>query len=678
MKSALLIKKSPAYDIVIIVAGLFNFTLFLMQQVILMFSAAANFLIGFYVLSRRPGSIINRSFFVFTAGITIWILGFILLFKTQIFLFDKFIHYGGLFMVFGLFLFTHVFPDTSLPRRFWLLCIPLVIAALFVIPFNLLIEKMIVHNDGTLEPVNGPALPFYIALTGVYIVWSLIALVFSFRRSKGQSRIQIKYFFAGVAVFIIAALIFSGLLPSLGIFQLNYFGPFFSVILVGLTAYAIIRHELLDIRIVIQRGLVYMVLLAVISGFYIGALQLLGYILNQITNISIILSAGLTMVLGIFFWKPLEVYFRKVTDHIFFKDNYNYAEALHKLSRILNTKLMLVEIIGSSSEALKEIFRTETVKFSLIDSPEKEALPEDHEKHAVSVPIIFEDQSIGTLDLGPKRSGGAYDGSDIRLLQTFAYQAAVAIEKGKLYEKVQKYSSHLENLVEKRTIEIRKIQEEQKRAMIDISHNLQTPLMVIRTDLEFLSDMPFCRDNALVAQKSIERISNFIRQLLRLARLDQSAYDDDFQKINLSELVLSQKEYFEVMINEVGGKFECNVPSQAFIMGHRQLLEEMIGNLVSNAMKYRRPNVRAEISIGLKNEEHKAILVVKDNGIGILPEDLPKIFSRFYRCSDDSSNKGTGLGLAIVEKITRKHLGDVSVTSSPGQGSEFRISLPII
>jgi len=646
-----------------------------MQQTILIFIAVTNLLIGTYVLVYNPRAIINRSFFVFVIGTTLWILGFILLFTFKNFLFDKLIHYGVLIMALGLFMFTRMFPvGKILGRRFWLLCLPLFAVAIFVAPFNLLIKDMIVHSDGTLEPVNGPLFPFYITLIGIYVIWSLIVLAQHFYKSSGTARMKIKYFFSGIVIFTVMTLIFDGLLPSVGIYNFNLLGPLSSIVFIAFTAYAIIKHQLLDIRIVIQRGLIYFALLGIIAVIYISGLQTLGYFLNKVTYFGIILSAGTTMVIGILFFRPLEKYFQKITDKIFFKDKYNYPESLHRLSRILNTNLNQADIIGASSQALKEILKASEVIFCLSDAPGQAESRTKGERY-ISVPILFEDKSIGAIKLGPKLSGDSYDSQDVQLMETFAHQAAVAIEKGRLYEKVEEYNTHLERLVEDRTKEIKNLQEEQKRTMIDISHNLQTPLTVIKGELDFLSDMPACRDKVSTVKKSIDRISGFIRQFLYLAKLDHSKDLNDFKLINLSALVRESAEYFEVMASEAGARFRCTIADKIFIIGNKRLLEEILTNLVSNAIKYRKTNFESVIIVSLEEKGSNVELLVVDNGIGIAPKDLPLIFTRFYRSVNVlETSQGIGLGLAIVKKIVEKHKGNISVSSVLGDGSEFCIT----
>ena len=421
--------------------------------------------------------------------------------------------------------------------------------------------------------------------------------------------------------------------------------------------------------------MIYLVLLGLIIGIYVGGLQFVGYIFNRVTDMGGVLSAGFTMVLGILFFRPLERYFEKITDPLFFKGKYNYADALHRLSQILNTNLSQTEIISDSLVALKEIFKAKSVFFR--SSGESQDESGVLEEGSISVPIFFENNHLGAIELGPKLSGDSYNSRDVQLLQTFAFQAAVAIEKGRLFEKVEEYSAHLEQLVDDRTREIKCLQEEQKQIMIDISHNLQTPLAVIKGELESLPGFTDDKEKISAIKKSLTRVSNFIRQLLHLARIEGSSYDSDFSVLDFSALLREQINYFEVMAKENKVDIISNIPPNVKIFGNKQLLEEMLTNLVANAIKYRNVDTKSFATISLKDAGPDVELSVLDNGIGIAPADILKIFSCFFRASnDDRLPQGVGLGLAIVERIVLKHKGNISVSSTLGKGTEFLITFP--
>ncbi len=630
--------------------------------------------IGFLVMNENKFSIVHQSFFIFLLGIGISTVGFLFLFLQYPFiLFDRLIHYGGLLFITGLITFAQVFPSgTNFPKKSWPLYIPLLFLAI-VVPFNVIIRNASFTTEGRVVPENGPLFAPYILILSIYFIASVFFIIRTYRRTKGKEHLQLQYLFIGVIVMLLSFFIGNVLLPFLGSTSLYFIGPLSTIVLLVLVLYAIKKHFLLNIRLVLQRGLVYIILFGLIASLYIISLQLFAYVLHRITNTSTILSAGIVMVFGVFFITPLQRYFRKVTDSIFFKDRYDYARALYSLSKTLHTNLTQTEIVTASSELLKEILKTKEVSFrfsntSPVSVPVSETI-------AISLPIVFESKTVGLLEVGHKLSGEAYLPTDIQLLETFAYQAAIALEKGRLYEEVEGYNTHLEQLVEERTKELKRLQEDQKQAMIDISHNLQTPLTIIQGELEFFGDNAET-EKVQTIKKSLTRVSSFIRQLLHLSKLSHSAYEVDMHPVNLTSLVREQVEYFEVMAREQGVTISLLTSWKVIVLGNKRLLEELLTNLVANAIKYRRTTVESKVIISLVETETNVGIVIEDNGIGIPTEDATEIFSRFYRGSRRSNTSGTGLGLAICKGIVDKHNGTISVTSTLGEKTVFVITLP--
>jgi two-component system, OmpR family, phosphate regulon sensor histidine kinase PhoR len=118
------------------------------------------------------------------------------------------------------------------------------------------------------------------------------------------------------------------------------------------------------------------------------------------------------------------------------------------------------------------------------------------------------------------------------------------------------------------------------------------------------------------------------------------------------------------------------VPETCTVIADRRRLEQILINLVDNAIKFNRPH--GEVTVSATNEDEQIIIRVRDMGMGIPPEHLPRVFERFYRVDKARSRElgGTGLGLAIVKHLTRAHGGEADVNSTVGQGCEFIIKLP--
>ena len=403
---------------------------------------------GIFIFFYNRRAVVNWSFSILLLGLSVIVVGFILLCSEYSFaVFNPIVHYGGLIMLFGLLIFSKVFPSgTHYPKIPALLYLPFVIVAL-ALPTHLIIESATFDSFGHIVAHNGPLFVLYGIFWIAYVYIPLASLVQTYRRVYGKERQQMQYLFVGLIVMLISFIIFGLVLPIVGISYLYFMSAFSSILLIVLTVLAIVRHQLLDIRIVIQRGLIYLILLVIATLIYIAGMQFLGYLLGKAANDTDVISAGITMIIGVPFFHRLEKYFRKITDHIFFKDRYEYPVALHQLSKALYTNVNTANIVQTSSAVLEEIFKTRWVAFRLLPFEERLAST----RVAVSMEILFEGNLIGILELGPKKSGDGYNRQDMQLLDTFVYQAAIALEKARLYE-------NMEYLVRVRTEELQKAQ----------------------------------------------------------------------------------------------------------------------------------------------------------------------------------------------------------------------------
>lgn len=642
-------------------------------------------LLGILVVCKNPSKETSWYFGLFTLGTALWSLSLFMAISQlgQPTLWGRLAISFGSFMPAGFFIFIAAFPKRSRFFRTERLVVGSLAAFFFIVSLSPLVVKEAWIVDG--RHIAGNLGPWYLFFWCYY----LASLIAAFVRTAGKyraseecpARDQLRYILLGFLTFFIPLLVTQFILPLFGIFDYNNLGPLFSLPMIGIIGYAIVRHELLDIRIVIQRGVIYTILSVIVIGLYIIGLELSAYFLHVLTAESAIISAGITTAIGVFFLRPLETYLRKRTDHIFFKEPYDYAEALHTLSRVLQTSLNRDDILATSEENLRKIFKTADATFVLDPSAVDDLT--DHERAAgfltITKLITFDGRPLGILKLGRKRSGDRYTKQDKQLLATFVSHAAIALSKADLHEEVRRYSTHLESLVNERTIEVKRMQEGQKQTMIDISHNLQTPLAIIRGEVEMIGETSEEPERVETLRNSIDRVSDFIRQLLHLARLEHSIYVIEQKPTCLSTLMREQVEYFEVMAEQEDVRIETSIVPGCGIAGDRRLLEELFINLVTNAIAYRDKNRPAIIRIMLEKKGDAVVASVSDNGIGISEKDLPEIFHRFYRVPNPKHPiQGTGLGLAIVKNIAEKHGAKLSVASTLGKGTTFTIEFPLV
>jgi signal transduction histidine kinase len=645
-------------------------------QAFLLSIDAANLIVGSYVLFKNPRHIINRAFYIFVTGSVAWSLGVSLLYITHNFIFDKLALGGGFVLYFGLTLFAYVFPSRKhVSPKFFLLYVPLV-AASILLPFNLFIQGITVDQDGFIQPSNGPLFPFFVAITLGYVGTAICFFIRRFLSSTGLARMQMQYLITGIILFILSLAVFDAILPAFDIYEFNLLGPAASLIFVCLSAYAIARHRLMDIRIVIQRGSIYSLLIFLIIASYLGVVLITRSYLRHQEIVDALLDSLVT-VFGIITIPRIERYFRKVTNTFFFKDQYEYATALETLSTILNTNIEISLMVSKLIQALDEILHPRTIGFFNSDTVSIE-IPE----HGTCVPVHAQGRIIGVFVLGPKRSGDPYTSEDYVLLRTFAIQASVAFGKAELYEELQEYSKSLEEMVRVRTEKLAQAQAGQRQLFDDISHAFQTPLTVLKGAMGFHKIDDGYREtrNTEAMERSIEELSGLIREIMQLARMDALPPEKAQQSCDLSSVVKEVTEYVEIVCRERNIKIIAHIDAGIVILGNRRELEEVLTNLLSNAVHYTAECAVREIYVELTKQDTVAKLLVKDTGIGIPAERLPVIFERFYRTPehDTALKTGYGLGLAIVKRIVERHKGTISVSSDRGVGTCFTISFPIL
>jgi signal transduction histidine kinase len=209
----------------------------------------------------------------------------------------------------------------------------------------------------------------------------------------------------------------------------------------------------------------------------------------------------------------------------------------------------------------------------------------------------------------------------------------------------------------------------------DASHELRGPLTVIRGNVDLLKRNLREEDRSesiRVLETEMTRMTRVVNDLLVLAEVESGQLDRE-QTVSLKELLLDAHE--RALLLAGGRQVVIERQEDLWVKGDAHRLDQLIGNLVGNAIKYTPEG--GTITLSLYQDGDWARLDVADTGMGIPAEHLPHIFERFYRVDKARSRRsgGSGLGLAIVKGIAEQHGGKVSVTSEPGKGSTFSVWL---
>jgi two-component system phosphate regulon sensor histidine kinase PhoR len=232
------------------------------------------------------------------------------------------------------------------------------------------------------------------------------------------------------------------------------------------------------------------------------------------------------------------------------------------------------------------------------------------------------------------------------------------------------------------TSELRRLEALRRDFVANVSHELKTPLAVIKACVETLiegaADDPEHRDPFLgrIAEQA-ERLHSLILDLLSLARIEAGTEVFDFGPVPLGPLVTACLDRHRARADGRSQRLVAVPPADAVaVWADEDAIQEVLENLVDNALKYTPEG--GHIAVTWRASEGQAWLEVEDTGIGIPEQDLPRIFERFYRVDKARSRElgGTGLGLSIVKHLVQAMRGAVSATSRLGQGTTFRVQLP--
>jgi signal transduction histidine kinase len=274
-------------------------------------------------------------------------------------------------------------------------------------------------------------------------------------------------------------------------------------------------------------------------------------------------------------------------------------------------------------------------------------------KNILGVPLRTKDKTQGVIEAINKELG-TFDEEDLRLLQTLAAQAAVAIENSTLFQ--------------------------QSDLVAEMVHELRTPLTALTavTNLLKRSDLPQDQRLKMVntLEEEVSRLNDMTSDFLELSRLESGRTRFQREPIHLGGLIEECLEVIRPQAESEKIALEVKIErSITPVPGDRNGLKQVLLNLLNNAIKYN--HCGGKVSIRLLRGKGDVLVSIEDSGRGIPQEALPRIFDRFYRVPElEGETPGTGLGLAIAQRIVKSHGGEITVESELGKGSIFTIQLP--
>ncbi|HYG83497.1 MAG TPA: ATP-binding protein [Verrucomicrobiae bacterium] len=616
------------------------------------------------------------------------------------------------------------------------LAIPLFGIVLLLLPDNLFIDQVVLQPGG--NEVVLAAIPY--ATYTIYFMTCIVSAVFIIAKKYLRAKLLQKKIIAAQLGFILAGLLSAGLfgvlfnllLPLFGNYKLIWAGPPFTLILVILVFYAIIRHGLFDVRRALAQSIAYVLSLISVGVMYGAAVFGVTFLLfsgEQLNMLQNIIYITLAIILA-FTFHPLKSFFDRLTDKIFYRYDYDLQDVLNTLSDITTYEINLKRVSTKAAEfiasAIKASFVSvyvqnsepryykigkapevtdETVLLRLLKKQETKiimthrlelgdgGLRELLEANGITLVARLETsrELIGFMYYGEKLSGNFYNAKDIQVIRTAASELALAIQNSLRFAEINKFNETLQAKVDIATEKLRHTN--QKLKQLDAakdefvsmaSHQLRTPLTSIKGYLSMVIEGDAGKLNPTQekllkeAFTSSERMVRLIGDFLNVSRIRTGKFILEKSEVNLAELVKDEVEQLRSTADSRQLTLEYEAPSAipTLQLDHNKI-QQVIMNLIDNAIFY--SHAGDSIKIELLKDDKNVVLRIKDTGIGVPAKEKPRLFTKFYRASNARRQRpdGTGIGLFMAQKIIVAHGGSIIFESEEGKGSTFGFRLPL-
>lgn len=701
---------------------------------LLTISMVVSLLLGLFVILGNPKRAINRSLAGFCIAIFLWLLanlatnlsadpGVALIFAK-----GTLLGVSLMALTFVLFCESYVqYTKLNFTRALKWSIVPLFL--LLFAPTSLNVES--IGPNGT-ETVTGKLYFLITPILLIYFAWGISLLVKHYKTAKSLLfKSQLRYVFAGFVLTFIPAIISNAILPSLGNNTAVLFGPNAVVFLAIFMTLGIVKHQLLDIRLIVARSLAYILLLSSIIVFYGLFVYLLASKLfdnNRLAEQVVPLIGAIILAFTI---QPLKSYFDRLTSKYFYRDAYDSQAFLDNFNKILVSTYDLKELLKKSALIIEENLKPTYTVFGIketTNTPQRiigtSQCPSFSSEHITYVRSIttkmkrkliitdtLEDQYVklqevlqqnniamiarlaaknneegsGYLILGPKKSGNLYSPQDNKIIEIIANELVIAIQNAVRFEEIQNFNITLQEKISDATRRIRRTNEklkqidETKDDFISMaSHQLRTPLTSVKGYISMVLEedagkiTPMQREMLGQAFFSSQRMVYLIADLLNVSRLKTGKFIIERIPIQLDQIVMQELRQLQETAAARSLTLQFDQP-KAFpsMMLDETKTRQIIMNFIDNAIYY--TPAGGHINVRLVNNPNSIELRVEDNGIGVPKAEQAHLFTKFYRAGNARQARpdGTGLGLYMAKKVIVAQGGSLLFTSEEGKGSTF-------
>jgi len=583
----------------------------------------------------------------------------------------------------------------------------------FLTLFNLSgLEVSYVYNSIFYAKASDSRLAILSGIWGGILFYALHELYKLYIKSSDDKKVQFKYLLIGFAIGFTGATL--TMLPWFGFVSLPY--PAGNILIwfyLMIVTYAILRHKLLDIEIIVKKTLVFAGLLASVFAILIlPTLLIQEFILRSASFSTRMTGLAISGTIIILTMRRIETFLINVTDKYLFQKKYDYKQVVKSFIDEVITLLSLDSIIQRTIDLLDKTLHPETMAVLLLNKHEdkyttyrsagysKDVIldnaskiptlmkttkdifsveghkgsveaskdPKEEMKSlnaSLAIPLMLHDDLIGIMLLGKKRSDEEYSQEDLDILTDLARTEAIAIGNAQLFAETA---------------------QNERRAAIGtlaagINHEIGNPLNIINTKIQvYLMSLEGglykdkdpkdvikeARDIMKICLGETSRISEITKKLSNFARPSKDfkpEATDIEEQIDASLAVVGHE--LEIEQIEIRKEIEKNLPK---IMADKRQIQQIFFNILKNAGQAIKDKGIIEIK-AYDNKDGNISIEITDNGCGIPEDKLDKIYEPFYTTKEQGS--GTGLGLSIVRQLVWRNRGDIKVRSVEGKSTTF-------
>ncbi|OGW94144.1 MAG: hypothetical protein A3G36_03230 [Omnitrophica bacterium RIFCSPLOWO2_12_FULL_45_13] len=486
---------------------------------------------------------------------------------------------------------------------------------------------------------------------------SFLELIKFFGKVAENRRTQLSYVIIGFFCGFLGGT--STFLPMLGIDSIYPAGNFGIVLYCIIVTYAILRHQLLDIEVIVKKTIIF-------SGLFTAAYTIFAFfaLLSQaLFEKYIIENRWVSLIPSVFvvtiMLRPLENYLVTVTDKYLFQKKYDYKELLKTFMSEVLTVLEIDKLVMLTKEKLEKTMKLEYCGIVITDKDDKNIVYNSEIK--LKIPITLNDKAIGALLLGKKKSDEEYTKDDIDILQSLTRALGIAISNAKLFDELARTQAEMAQKDKMATV---------GTLAASMAHEIRNPITTIRVFSEYvpdrLKDTEFTNKYKDIVVKEVDKIDHIIQTLIDFSGDDSAA---EIEMVSLEESIdelTSLTGLDKDMLDKID--FVKEIPANiSKIRVNRKELDGILLNLIQNAMHAIEGKGRITFKAEEKNEFVELDII--DTGCGMSDDIAKNIFNPFFT----TRSEGFGLGLFVVKQLVKRNGGTISVESTVGQGTKFRL-----